>query len=80
MYTNPKRIFGLPDQPETWVDIDLDQEFVINGREQQTKCAWTPFEGRRVYGRVTQVVLRGKVVYRNGIILARPGSGKSIHP
>lgn len=31
-HTNPKRIFGLPDQPDTYVDIDPDFEWVIPER------------------------------------------------
>src|SRR6266542_6066384 len=29
MHTNPKRIFNLPDQPETWVEVDENETYEI---------------------------------------------------
>ncbi|MCF6278535.1 MAG: amidohydrolase family protein [Anaerolineales bacterium] len=78
MYTNPKRIFNLPDQPETWIEIDENASYEIRAAEQFTKCGWTPFEGRQVRGRVTRVVLRGKKAYKEGKILAPSGFGDDI--
>ena len=66
MYTNPKRIFNLPDQPDTYVEVDLDQEWVIPKAMNFTKSKWTPFEGMRVKGSVRRVVLRGEVAYIDG--------------
>ena len=78
MATNPRRIFGLPEQPETWIEVDPDAEYEIRAAEAYTRCGWTPFEGRRVRGRVERVVLRGKVAYENGKVLAPPGSGQDV--
>lgn len=78
MYTNPKRIFDLPEQPETWIEIDPQSEYEIRGSESHTRCAWTPFEGWKVRGRVRRVVLRGQEVFKDDQILASPGYGKSV--
>ncbi len=78
MYTNPKRIFNLPDQPDTYIEIDENQPWVIQSRNTYTRCAWTPFEGREVQGQLKQVVLRGKAVYKEGRVFAPPGYGQSI--
>lgn len=78
MHTNPQRIFGLPEQPDTWIDIDVDAEWSIRGAETLTRCAWTPFEGWKVRGRVRGVTLRGVEVYRQGRILAPPGFGQNL--
>jgi len=78
MYTNPRRIFGLPEQPETWVEVDPEAEWTARGAEMFTRARWTPFEGRALHGRVTRVVLRGQEVYRNGSVLAAPGSGREV--
>jgi carbamoyl-phosphate synthase/aspartate carbamoyltransferase/dihydroorotase len=78
LYENPRRIFDLPEQPDTWVEVDPDVEYTIRSAESHSKCGWTPFEGRKVRGRVSRVVLRGQVVYENGLILANPGYGKNI--
>ena len=78
MHTNPKRIFNLPDQPETWVEVDENAVYEIRASEQFTRCGWTPFEGWRVKGRVRKVVLRGKTAFENGRVLAEMGSGKDV--
>jgi carbamoyl-phosphate synthase/aspartate carbamoyltransferase/dihydroorotase len=77
MALNPRRIFSLPQQPDTTVEVDPDAEVILADERLFTKCGWTPFAGRRVYGRVLRVVLRGTVAYdpERGI-MAAPGSGQ----
>jgi carbamoyl-phosphate synthase/aspartate carbamoyltransferase/dihydroorotase len=76
--TNPRRIFNLPEQPETWVEVDENAEYEIHASEMHSRCGWTPFEGWQVKGRVTKVVLRGREAFKNGKILVEPGYGKNI--
>lgn len=78
LFTNPRRIFDLPDQPDTWIEVDADQSWQIQAAETYTRCAWTPFEGWKVRGKLRQVVLRGTLAYDNGKVLAQPGSGLNI--
>jgi carbamoyl-phosphate synthase/aspartate carbamoyltransferase/dihydroorotase len=78
MYTNPKKIFNLPDQPETWVEVDEHAGYEIRAAEQFTRCGWTPFEGWQVKGRIRKVVLRGKTAFEDGKILVQPGYGENI--
>jgi dihydroorotase-like cyclic amidohydrolase len=78
MVTNPRRIFNLPEQPDTWIEVDPDVEYEIRAADAYTRCGWTPFEGRRVRGRVERVVLRGQVAYENGKVLAAPGTGRNV--
>ncbi|HEY2979748.1 MAG TPA: amidohydrolase family protein [Anaerolineales bacterium] len=78
MHTNPRQIFNLPDQPETWVELDEDASYEIRAVDQFTRCGWTPFEGWKVKGRVTRVVLRGADTYRDGKILVEAGYGKNV--
>lgn len=78
MYTNPRRIFNLPEQPETWIEIDLGERWEIRADQTLTRCGWTPFEGWKVQGRVRRVVLRKQEAMRDGQVLANPGSGKDI--
>jgi len=78
MYTNPKNIFHLPDQPETWIEVDETAEYEIKASGQFTRCGWTPFEGWKVKGRVRKVILRGKTAFEGGKILVEPGYGKNI--
>jgi len=78
MYTNPKKIFNLPEQPGTWIEVDENAQYEIRGAEHFSRCGWTPFEGYQVKGRVTRVVLRGKDVYKDGKVLAEKGFGQNI--
>jgi len=78
MYINPKKIFNLPDQPETWVEVDEDAIYEIKASEQFTRCGWTPFEGWQVRGKVRKVVLRGKTAFEDGKILVPPGYGRNV--
>jgi carbamoyl-phosphate synthase/aspartate carbamoyltransferase/dihydroorotase len=78
MVNKPREIFYIPVQPDTYVEIDPDDEWEIKAVNTFTHCTWTPFEGRRVRGRVRGVVLRGKEIFRDGQVLAKPGSGRNI--
>ncbi|HET6823901.1 MAG TPA: amidohydrolase family protein [Anaerolineales bacterium] len=75
---NPRKIFHLPEQPETWIEVDEHTEYEIRAQDQFTRCGWTPFEGWRVKGKVTKVVLRGKTAFEDGKILAESGYGENI--
>jgi carbamoyl-phosphate synthase/aspartate carbamoyltransferase/dihydroorotase len=78
MYTNPKRIFNLPDQPETWIEVDENETYEIKAAEQFTRCNWTPFEGWKVKGRVRKVVLRGRTAFEDGTIRVEAGYGQNV--
>jgi len=73
---NPRRIYGLPAQPDTFVDVDVDARYELSDARQRTKAGWTPFDGMSVFGRVEQVTLRGRTVYDGECVLAEPGSGE----
>ncbi|HCS39606.1 MAG TPA: hypothetical protein DIW44_08475 [Anaerolineaceae bacterium] len=77
-YTNPKRIFGLPEQPETWVEVDENAVWHIYGEDLHSHAGWTPFEGRQVQGRIIRVVLRGEEVFKDGQVLTQPGFGRDL--
>ena len=75
---NPRRIFNLPEQPETYVEVDEDATYEIKAENQFTRCGWTPFEGWQVTGRVRRVVLRGQVAFEDGKVLAEQGYGRNV--
>ena len=80
MYTAPARVFRVPPQPDTYVEVDPDRRWRISSDDLQTKCGWTPFEGMEVVGAVVGVRLRGREVVRRGELVAGPGLGANIHP
>ena len=75
---NPRKIFHLPEQPETWVEVDENAEYEIHAADQFTRCGWTPFEGWKVKGKVRRVVLRGKAAFEDGKIVAEKGYGRNV--
>lgn len=76
----PRRLFGLPTFPDTYIDVDVDTLWTARGADMQTRAQWTPFEGWKLRGRVERVVLRGMTVYEHGTVLAQPGSGRNLAP
>lgn len=80
MVINPRRIFHLPAQPSTWIEVDPQSPGVIRGSLCFSRSGWTPFEGWKVYGRVVNVMLRGQLVYSDHQIVGKPGFGKNVRP
>jgi carbamoyl-phosphate synthase/aspartate carbamoyltransferase/dihydroorotase len=75
MHTNPRQIFGLPEQPDTWIELDAQAGWEVRAADLHTRCGWTPFEGWRLPARVRRVMLRGKAAFDDGRVLAEPGTG-----
>lgn len=78
LYYNPKRIFNLPDQLETYVEIDIDEQWIIPEQLPFTKSKWTPFAGKKVTGRVRRVLLHNEVAFIDESVLVKPGFGHNI--
>jgi len=75
MHTNPRNIFNLPEQPDTYIEIDPTVEQTISNEAMHSKCGWTPFAGETLTGRVERVVLRGQTIFENGQVVATRGNG-----
>jgi carbamoyl-phosphate synthase/aspartate carbamoyltransferase/dihydroorotase len=69
MAHNPRRIFQLPPQPATGIEVDPDAAYVLSDEGLHTKCGWSPFSGMRVRGKLRRVTLRGRVVFEEGAIV-----------
>ncbi|KAH9840660.1 carbamoyl-phosphate synthase [Rhodofomes roseus] len=67
LHDNPIRIFGLPDQSHTSVEVTV-------GRKSQyrNKKTWSPMEGKLVDGAVDRVLVHGQTVYLDGEITSVP--------
>ncbi|MBI3342277.1 amidohydrolase family protein [Candidatus Curtissbacteria bacterium] len=77
--TKARETFMLPEQPNTYVLVDLTKVYKIKDKKLFTKCNWTPFENMEGRGEIKKVVLRGKTVFSNGSFNTSP-SGKIIKP
>ncbi len=78
MHNNPRRIFGLPAQPETWIEFDEHASWEVRAAELHSRCGWSPFEGMKLIGRVRRVTLRGRLAYQDGEVLAPRGYGQDL--
>ncbi|KAE9550164.1 hypothetical protein FO519_006624 [Halicephalobus sp. NKZ332] len=78
LYYNPKAIFNLPEQKDTYIEVALDEEWVIPSTGGESKAGWTPFVGRKVIGKVRTVVIRGEEVYVDGRFVVEPGFGRNV--
>ena len=79
MHTNPARIFGLVPQPETWIEVDINERWEVNASQLYSRCCWSPFEGRQLQGRLKKVVLRNKTVYDNEEVLRHVRYGVNVN-
>lgn len=79
MYHNPRRIFNLPEQSDTHIEVDVDGEWIVP-EKGVSRCGWTPFAGMSVRGQVRRVVLRNQMVYEEGSFFVSPGSGRTVAP
>lgn len=77
MAANPRRIYNLPEQPDTHVEVEMTPT-VVHNEAMYSKCGWTPFNGMTVAAQVRRVILRGDVVFEDGVVTAVPGSGQTI--
>lgn len=73
---NPKKIFNLNFDNEIEMNnianltvIDLKKEHKISGDDFESKCKWTPFEGKIVKGSVDYVIVNGKIAMEDGAVI-----------
>lgn len=70
--TRPRKIFNLPSQPDTYIEVATDEQYTINDKQLFTRSHWTPFVGLQGRGVVKKVVLRGKTIFENGQFVSLP--------
>ncbi len=83
---SPARIFGINrgELREGGVAdiilVDMKRRFKIDSSRFFSKAKYSPFDGRRVTGKVIKTFVAGKVVYDEGRIVGEPGMGSIIYP
>ncbi|KAL3102816.1 hypothetical protein niasHS_000774 [Heterodera schachtii] len=78
LHDNPRRIFDLPEQPDTYIEVEMNEVWTIPESGGWSKAGWTPFAGLPARGRVCTVVIRGQRVYDEGQFLVGPGFGHNV--
>ena len=78
--TNAQRLFGLTPPEDTYTLLDLDSSYVISDDALRCSPGWSPYSGMRVWGRVTEVRIRGRVAFDGEDILAEPSEGRRLIP
>lgn len=78
MADNVRRLFALPEQDDTYIEVDVDAAWSFEAARGETRAAWSPFEGVPLRGRVERVVLRGKEAFVSGKVVSLPGAGRDV--
>lgn len=78
-HTNPSKIFNIKTTDKTFIEVEM-KKFVLSSKNLKTKCKWSPFEGMELFGKVNNVMIRGRKIIEDGKIIAKKGSGKVIFP
>jgi allantoinase len=58
--------------------VDIDAEWTLETSDLHYKHPWTPQAGTEITGRVVATIRRGELVYSDGTVHAKPGSGAPV--
>ncbi|GAB6136420.1 dihydroorotase [Thermococcus prieurii] len=78
MHDNPIKVFGIRGRnfaignEATFTVVDLKREWTVKPEEFYTKAKWSPWEGRKLKGKVVMTILRGRVVMEEDEIVGKP--------
>ena len=83
---NPSRIYGLDYRKGSFtigkdadiVIVDMDKVHTYSREDIKSKAKWSPYVGKTFKGWPAMTLVRGKVVYKDGKVMAEPGWGKYI--
>ncbi len=76
---NPRKIFNIPEQENTYTEVDMDAPQTISNEGLFTKAGWTPFVGMEIKGKIISTVIRGQTVFKEGQIIDGV-TGKVVFP
>lgn len=81
----PSKIFHLKDRGSiaegNWADltvVDLSQEYRIDSSRFYSKAKYSPFDGYKVKGKAIKTFVNGQLVFDEGSIVAKAGTGQVI--
>lgn len=62
-FQDPSGPLDHQDDMDTFVEVDMNEEWTIRNANIISKSGWTPFDGMKIKGKVKKVVLRGKIAF-----------------
>jgi allantoinase len=76
----PRKGSLAPGSDADLVFVDLERQWTLRSDQLLYRWKISPFEGRQLRGAVAATLVRGEVVYRNGMIEQEPGYGRLVLP
>lgn len=85
---SPARLFNIshrkggifPGADADLVIFDPKKKWTVEEEKQHSSAGWSPYNGLEITGSVYRTLVRGKIVYDDGSINAKPGFGTFIAP
>ncbi|KAI0791409.1 carbamoyl-phosphate synth [Abortiporus biennis] len=68
LHDNPVRIFGLPDQTQTNVEVVMGRRAQVGHGGARKSKVWSPLEGKLLNGAVHRVVVHGQTAFLDGVL------------
>jgi dihydroorotase len=82
---NPASAFGLQQKgflkegkDADIVLVNMQKSWKITAENRLSKCGWTPYEGKEVFGKIERVFLRGELAYDGESVISKPGFGRQL--
>lgn len=73
LYHKPREVFGINEQPDTHVEVEVDRSVPFVKREY-----WSPIESQATIGSVHRVILRGRTVVIDGDVFSDGTMGSNV--
>ena len=77
-HDNPAKIFNITEDPQTYIEVDENEEWVVDASKLFTKAKSSPWHGVPLTGKVKRVYIRGTKVFENNQFFVEPGFGQII--
>jgi dihydroorotase (multifunctional complex type) len=76
----PRKGSTLPGTDADLTICDLNREWTIGSEKIYSKCQLNGYHGKKMKGKVTHTIVRGKIIMQEGEVVGQPGYGKFVVP
>lgn len=73
---NPRKIFEVPEQADSYIEVEVDRAYVASGRDKT--APWAATNGRTLKAAVRRVVFSGQTSYLDGSVFGSAGTGRDL--